>query len=250
MGDAIQGLGAGMLALWQRHEVLANNLANASTAGFKRDDLLWASAPATAERLASPALLAAPGVPLPAGPPVMVQWTDFSQGPIRETGRPLDVALNGPGFFVVETPAGPRYTRAGSFDVGAEAFLVTSGGARVLGERGPIEIRGGAIRVTEAGVVEVGGQVVDTLRVVDFRRPGDLVKEGHSLFVPRAGDIEPVAATGYQVLAGHLEGPNTSPVETMVAMIELMRTFEAYQRAIQAADEIDRQAATELGRTE
>src|SRR6266508_1973125 len=94
----------GMQAQWHRHEVLANNLANISTPGFKRDDLLIVPA----------------GVPPPAGAAPLpgsdaTVTHDFSQGPIRETGRDLDAALSGPGFFVVETPGGERYTRAGRF---------------------------------------------------------------------------------------------------------------------------------------
>src|SRR2546421_5534400 len=108
--STIEALVQHMQFQWQRHEVLANNLANSATPGFKRDDvsLVPESVGATTN--------AANVLPLPSGL-AMIQWTDFSQGFVQNTGRSLDAALNGPGFFVVDSPAGPRYTRAGSFSV-------------------------------------------------------------------------------------------------------------------------------------
>ena len=122
----IQSLVATMQVQWQRHEVLANNLANLSTPGFKQDDL----APLP-DGPGATAIGPAGGSAPPAGIQGMVQWTDYSQGALRETGRNLDVALNGPGFLVVDTPNGPRYTRAGALSVGSSGTLITVTGSPV-----------------------------------------------------------------------------------------------------------------------
>lgn len=239
----IQSLVSSMEAQWQRHEVLANNLANLSTPGFKRDDL--AVVP-----------LGPTGVPMaPMGANVvtlegqaMVQWTDFSQGPLHETGRNLDMALNGSGFFAVQTPNGVRYTRAGSFNVSGNGTLMTSTGFPVLGQRGPIVVGSERVTVAPSGEVVREGRPVDSLRVVDFPKPYHLLKEGNGLFVPAAASGPPEPARGYDVVAGSLESSNVNSVETMVSMIELLRKYEAAQRAIQAVEEANRQATQDIGR--
>lgn len=239
----IQSLVSNMQAQWQRHDVLANNLANLSTPGFKKDDL--AVIPGAPNAMA-------PGVMgrniLPIGDLAMVQWTDYSQGPLQETGRRLDVALNGPGFLVVQTPNGPRYTRAGALGVTGEGALVTATGFQVLGERGPITIRSDRVAITGRGEVTEEGRTIDTLRVVDFPKPYRLLKEGNGLFVPADAAVSPQPAREYEVIAGSLEGSNVNSVETMVNMIELLRKYEAAQRAIQAVEEANRQATQDIGR--
>lgn len=238
----IDRLGTGMLAQWLRHEVLANNLANASTPGFKRDDLVFEVPVPVMSALVGGRPLALPGARIQA------PWTDFSPGPIQPTGRGLDVALGGPGFLVVDTPAGPRYTRHGALAVDPEGYLALTTGERVRGERGPIQVGGSDPTIGEDGVVLADRRVVDRLQVVDFPRPYRLVKLGGNLFGPAGADLEPEPATGAVITPGALEAANVGAVHAMVGMIELHRTFEAYQRAIQAIDETDRQAASEIGR--
>jgi flagellar basal-body rod protein FlgG len=238
---SIHSLVASMQAQWSRHELLANNLANLSTPGFKQDDLALVPAPAAGA--------SAPGASLsPLGGHALVQWTSFAQGPIRETGRPLDVALNGSGFLVVETPAGPRYTRAGALTLGRDGSLVTAAGFPVLGRRGPIVAGSDGVTITPRGEVQRDGALLDTLRVVDFPKPYQLLKEGNGLFVAADPSASPTPARETEVVAGALEGANVGAVETMVNMIQLFRTYEAAQRAIQAADETDRRATSEIGR--
>jgi flagellar basal-body rod protein FlgG len=239
----IQSLVPAMQAQWHRHEVLANNLANVSTAGFKRDDLMLTPVGAHP----GPGASAVPGV-AQIGPQALAQWTDFSQGPVRDTGRPLDVALDGSGLFVVQTPRGPRYTRAGAFSVSREGYLVTAGGFQVLGQGGPIAIRSPRVSVSAQGEVQDDGRTVDTLRVVDFRKPSGLMKEGDGLFVPADPTVAPGRAEGFQVVAGAIEESNVNPVRTMVEMIEMLRRYETAQRAIQAEDETNRYAANDMGR--
>jgi flagellar basal-body rod protein FlgG len=237
---AIESLVQSMQAQWHRHEVLANNLANVSTPGFKRDDT--ALLPAQIAAAATPANVLA----LPSGGSFL-QWTDFSQGAIQGTGRPLDVAINGPGFFVIDTPGGRRYTRAGGFGIGREGFLVGPDGAQVLGQRGPIPVTG-KVTVSASGEVEEGGRVIDTLMIVDFQRPYRLVKEGNGLFGPADSAVEPTAAKGYEIAGGALEGSNVGTVEAMVSMIDVLRTYEAAQRAMQAVEETNRQATADIGK--
>jgi flagellar basal-body rod protein FlgG len=241
MMGGIQTLVPSMQAQSLRQAVLANNLANISTAGFKRDDLLLAPPGADAGALTDEGVNASPALRQP-----VAQFTDFSQGPVRDTGRTLDAALTGPGFFVVDTPAGERYTRNGGFVRSAEGYLATTDGSRVLGASGPIVIRSAAdVSIGPQGEVQEGGRVVDTLRVVDFPSPYRLLKEGHGLFVPAGA--EPTVVRTPQVVGGALEGSNVNAVETMVNMIDLLRKFEAAQRAVQSQDEAD-QAANDIGK--
>lgn len=235
----IDEIGAGMHALWVRQEMLANNLANVSTPGFKRDDLVlppvW-----------RPAVFPPLGFrPLPLAP---LPWTDFSPGPLRETGRPLDVAVEGKGFLVVETPAGPRYTRAGALEVSAEGVLVVPGAGPVLGSRGPIPVRSAQVTISERGDVEDNGVPVDRLRVVEFEEPYPLRKEGSGLFAAVDPTAQPALVEGPVVRSGWLESSNVGAVQSMVSLIEVHRLWEAYARVIQAADETNARAVNDIGR--
>jgi flagellar basal-body rod protein FlgF len=234
----IQSLSSGMQAQWYRHEVLANDLANVSTAGFKQDSLI----------LKQGTIEAGPGGTIAAGAHSISQWTDFSQVALHETERPLDVALSGSGFFVVQTPAGPRYTRAGALSVNAQGNLVSAGGFQVLGVGGPISVRSSKIAIGPQGDVQDDGQSVDTLRVVDFPKPYALIKESRGLFVPADVKVAPEAATDYQVVGGALEESNLNAVRTMVEMIDMLRKYETAQRAIRAEDDAARFASNDIGR--
>jgi flagellar basal-body rod protein FlgG len=237
---SIQSLAHSMQAQWRRHEVLANNLANVSTPSFKKDDLVIT--PPDPSRTVAGALV------MPAAVNVL-QWTDFTQGGVQLTGRPLDVAITGSGFLVVQTPAGERYTRSGSLSVGADGILVGPSGDPLASQRGgPVRVEAGSqVTVSATGDVVAGGRVVDTLKVVDLPRPYALLKEGNGLYAPVTPETQPVTATGFEITAGALESSNVNAMESMVTMIEVLRTYEAAQRAIQAADEIN-QRAIETGR--
>jgi flagellar basal-body rod protein FlgG len=241
MVSGIQALVPSMQAQSLRQEVLANNLANISTAGFKRDDLILAPPGTDAGALAGNGVNVSPALRQP-----VAQFTDFSPGPVRETGRALDAALTGPGFFVVDTPAGQRYTRNGGFTRSVEGYLATADGARVLGTKGPIVIRSAVgVTVGPEGDVQEDGRVIDTLRVVDFPSPYRLLKEGNGLFV--AAGAEPTIVRAPQVVGGALEASNVNSVETMVSMIDLLRKYEAAQRSVQSLDEAN-QVANDIGK--
>jgi len=238
----IESLVQHMQFQWQRHEILANNLANTSTPGFKRDDL------AIVPDAVAAATNSANVLALPAGGSLM-QWTDFSQGSVQGTGRALDAAINGSGFFVVETPAGPRYTRAGAFNVGRDGVLVGPTGSPVLGRNGPITVTAGnKVTIGEGGEVVVEGRLVDTLRVVDFPRPYRMLKEGGGLFFPIDATVPPTPAQGYEVAGGALEASNVGTVQMMVSMIDVLRTYEAAQRAMQAVEVANQHATTDIGK--
>ena len=237
----IESLVQHMQFQWMRHEVIANNLANAATPGFKRDDL--ALVPDTVAATTSSANI----MPLPAGGSVL-QWTEFTQGHVQNTGRPLDVAINGTGFFVVQTPAGLRYTRAGGLNVTNDGLLVGPNNAPVLGRNGPMTLTTGRVHVGTNGEVFDDGRLVDTLRVVDFPKPYRFFKEGGGLFAPVDQTIEPTPAAGFEIAGGALEASNVGTVQMMVSMIDVLRTYEASQRAMQAVEQANQLATSDIGK--
>ena len=240
MIGGIEALVTSMQAQWQRHEVLANNLANSTTVGFKRDDVV--------PTRRAPLLDPSGGDPSTGTTPPMLQWTDFSQGPIRETGRDLDVAIDGSGFFVVQTANGERYTRAGAFKIGADGSLATVGGSPVLGDDGPIILRASRVTISPDGAISDGTRTVGTLKVVDFPRPYRLLKEGAGLFAAADASAVPERARDYRIAGEALETSNVNPVETMVSMIEVLRKYEAAQRIIQAVEQANQQSTNDIGK--
>ena len=244
MISGLYTLASGMVTQVARYEILANNLANSDTPGFKADQILVE--PLTpGPDLTLPVFF--PQTFPPSNVRVARHFTDYSQGYVRNTERPLDVALTGPGFFVVDTPDGERYTRAGNFTVDREGSLVTPSGHRVLGQGGPLQLRQGQVAINGQGQILENGQVVGTLRIVDFPRPYDLTKEAQQLFRPSDPAVVPQEIQG-TVVGGHLESSNVGIVESMVTLIDTLRTFETYQKMIQSMDETVKQAANELGR--
>jgi flagellar basal-body rod protein FlgF len=240
--SSIESLAQSMQFQWLRHEILSNNLANASTPAFKRDDL--AMIPDNVPTVTSTSSL----LPLPTGGSFL-QWTDFSQGAVQGTGRTLDAAINGSGFFVIETPAGPRYTRAGGLDVRPDGVVVGPTGAPILGRTGvPMTVTSSNITIGAAGEVLDNGRLVDTLRVVDFPKPYRLAKEGHGIYAPLDPTVEPVDAQGYEITGGALEASNVGTLRVMVTMIDVLRTYEASQRAMQAVEETNKHATSEIGK--
>lgn len=235
---------AGMRSRMEALEMLANNLANAATAGFKLDResySLYVAAealdPALAGEAPSPGLL----------PVIERHWTDFRQGALVVTGNPTDLALSGPGFFVVEGPGGPLYTRNGAFRWSSSGVLVTVEGYPVRAAGGgQIRATGsGALEVTPQGVVRQGGQAIGQLEIVSFAAPERLNKAGGSYF--RSAEA-PAPASGYVVEQGKLENSNVSAAESAVRLIGVLRQFEMLQRAAMLGGEMNRRAIEELAR--
>lgn len=236
----------GMLNEERRLDVVANNMANADTTGFKRTVPVSASSFSLALRRVGDGL-AAPAIGrLGVGAAVMQAAPVMTQGGLRPTGRSLDLALVGDGFFAVETPAGVRYTRDGAFSLDRDGYLVTADGRRVLGTAGPIRVGGGQVTVTEQGDVLVDGRTAGRLRVVAFPAGTELAREGNNRFrAPQGVSEQPSSAT---VRSGYLELSNVQPVREMVEMIAVMRSYEASQRAVRAHDETLGLAVNEIAK--
>lgn len=248
--DSIYPVLSGALAQEKRLEVITNNLANVNTAGFKRDQPLFEGVEL------SPGLSAGvSGSMLPSPTFEMLHRvsTDFTPGVVRTTGEPLDVAIEGEGFFSVQTPQGVRYTRGGSFTIDAQGQITTYDGFPVLGTGGPITLPPGIIQIDAEGRISVKGTEagaqpteIDLLPIVRFSDPSQLRKVGQTLFEAVGGGAAPFPEG--RMRQGALEGANVNPVEEMVAMITVMRLYESAQKAIQTADEIAAKAANEVGR--
>jgi flagellar basal-body rod protein FlgG len=226
---------ASMRPKMSRLDVLANNLANINSTGFKRDRVF---VQVLENAVANPA----GGGDLEG---VNVRRAiDFTEGSLAQTGNPLDLALQGKGFFVVDTSAGARLTRDGSFRVTEEGVLTTGDALPVQGVNGPIQfpqaqrLDQSTITVSAGGEVAVGKDVIGHLRIVTVEDTSRLTKEKQSLFVPAAGQrVEEGIPEGTVVRQGYLEESNVEGIAEMVEMIELNRAFETDQKSIQALDQ-------------
>ena len=197
-------------------EVTANNLANANSDGFKADRLTARQFPGAAY-------------------PVPVQATDLQQGAFRDTGRPLDVALDGAGFLVVSTDHGPRLTRGGSLKLDVDGRLTDAHGSPVQGENGPIVASGGALEIRPDGSVLVDGAPAGRLRLVTVDDPAALRKEGMGRFVP-GGELRALHDDAVQVRQGSVEEPNLDPILSMVELVSIQRAYSANVQALRVMD--------------
>lgn len=244
MSGTIYQAAAGALLQQMRLDMLSNNLANVNTSGFKADQPIFRIP--QAEMPDPPAM--GPGRISPYAPPMEAR-TDFRGGALTRTGNPLDVAIAGKGFFEVQTPEGPKFTRKGNFTVNAEGVLSTPEGWPVVGQGGEIAIDGGRVEINERGEVFVDGEGVGELQIVDFAEPYALTKQGDTLFVPQQGEAaQAIAPEEMHLVPGHLESSNVDPIRTMTEIIETMRVFEAYQRIIRTADEATAKTVNEVGK--
>jgi flagellar basal-body rod protein FlgF len=233
MNGAIYAAVSGSLAAVERLEITTNNLANVGTAGFKAQYLV-VHAENTGE--------ATVGVEEGGGTTAVASGfqtvTDFSQGSIRPSGNPLDVALMGPGFFVVRTPEGERYTRQGQFQLTGDGRLVTAAGHPLQSEANrDIELPPGDIDIDANGGISVDGTRASGLRLVRFPGEQDLVPEGQSLFAP-VEDVRPVEMQPgeTQVLQGSIEDANVDAIRGLLELIDVARGYEAYMKAMQQVD--------------
>lgn len=238
---------SGMRARLEALEMLANNLANAATAGYKTDREsygLYAAPEAIEQAVAGSS-------PAPSTLPVIERhWTDFNQGTLTPTGSPLDLALSGRGFFVADGPKGALYTRNGSFRLSRAGVLTTSEGypVRAAGGRQIQALGTGALEVSPDGEVRQDGQALGRLEIVDFERPGSIEKLGRNYFRPADPQRSPSAAAGTTVHQGKLENSNVGTAESAVRLINILRQFEMLQRAIALGGEMNRRAVEEVAR--
>ncbi|NMC74289.1 MAG: flagellar basal-body rod protein FlgF [Geobacteraceae bacterium] len=243
MNSGIYAALSGGLASMKRMDVLANNLANSNTTGFKKGSIQFESILAgMGEEGAQPGA---------ADTPLLVSeqyGIDFSPGPLHKTGNTLDLALDGDGFFVVNTPEGKAYTRQGNFRLDGNGTLVTADGREVLGRGGPIVINGSSVSFDAQGKIFVEGIEAGAIDVVDFPKPYALKMVGNGLFMPREEGAAGQPATKTSVIQGSLEGSNVNTIEEMARIIETTRGYEACQKAIQNYDTLTGKAVNELGK--
>ncbi len=174
---------------------------------------------------------------------------DMRTGTMMPTGRDLDVAIDGQGFFVIDTPAGPRYTRAGHFARRADGTLVTADNHPVLGEGGPIRIPANVpVQFTEDGTVRAGAQALGKLRVVDIGDPRLLQRAGNSSFRMPDGE-NPAAVDNPQVRGAMLEQSNVSVVDRVAQLVNVTRSYDSLNRGISVLmNDVAGRAIQELGR--
>lgn len=226
----IQTSSEGMSSRIAQQEVIANNLANVNTAGFKKDRVFQEAleqAAVSEER--------------------NNEVTVFEQGALRKSESPLDLALVGDGFFVVQTPNGERYTRNGHFQLDPQGLLILDDDVWVEGMSGPIEIKG-PVTVNERGEIFQGSELLDRLRIVTFDKPFPLRKEGNHLFYSIDDSASPRESTDTSIKQGFLEQSNVNPIEEMVKMLTIYRYFEADQKVLQTQDDLLDRAVNEIGR--
>lgn len=233
----------GMRARQRTLEVQANNIANASTTGFKAERLIYSSFEADRKATTDNQDLIS-GV-------LTSSKTDFTTGTIKETGRVLDVAIRGDAFLQIQTDKGVRFTRAGNLTLDASGQLVTLNGDLVVGKKGAITIpREGKISIGKDGsLISKDGEVFEKLKLVRFDNPVEaLQKEGDTLFAA-TGKEQPKDAVDSQVLQGTLETSNVNSITEMVSMINNNREFESLQKSISLMmNDLGRKISTEIGR--
>lgn len=237
---------SGMVAESTRTDVISNNLANANTAGFKKDV-------AVAKDFASVLITRindGPNAPVigSLGRGVMVDEvaTEHSTGLMRNTGNSFDMAIEGQGFFTVETPQGVRYTRNGTFAKNIQGEVITNEGYRVLGENGPISIQGTKMTVSDDGNIFVDDQPVGKFRIMEFENKKALVKEGGSLYSLSPGQTGKAGTAG--VRQGFLEMSNVNVVSEMVNLIANYRAYEINGKVVQSHDQLIGKAVNDVGR--
>jgi len=231
---------SGMRSRLDQLDRLSEDLANASTVGFKGERTAKSHAP---RPTFSDALETA--IDVTTGR----RNLDMQRGNVLPTGRPLDLALQGENFLAVQTERGIRYTRNGQLSRSRDGRLLTSDGAAVLGEDGPIKVDKGDIKIGDDGSVRVGNELKGKLSVVSFDTPRLLRREGGALLTAPDGMI-PIAAEGEGVIApGAIEESNVSVVERMGELTDLARSFEAMQKAMSVLmNDVDGRAIDSLGR--
>jgi flagellar basal-body rod protein FlgF len=235
----------GMRARLESLDMLANNIANSSAPGFKADREFFGL------YLSQEAAESPEGTNPPVLPVIERNWTDFAQGSMTPTGSPLDLALNGKGFFVANSPTGAVFTRDGSFRTSKNGGLETLSGYPVQGADGkPIVLDSSKpVEVGPDGMIRQGGQDVGKIAIVDFQDPTTaLTKRGNNYFRLDVSDVKPIAATNTQIQQGQLEAANFQPAESAVRLVNVMRQFETMQKAMSIGVEMNKRAMDEVAR--
>lgn len=234
MTGGLNVAGRAMSNFAARHDVIANNLANVSTPGFARRDTF-------VERLS-----AVDTDPFE-GPRIETR-VDFTAGPPVLTGNPLDLSLEGTGFFSVATEQGERFSRVASLRTDADGLLRTLEGNPILGENGQLFIGDGVVSIEKDGSVLVNGSFLDRLKLSTFASGADITQESAGLFSVKPGHKPNFTIDRPIVHSGQLEGSSVSPVSELVQMITAMRSYEAASSAVRATDATIDRAVNDIAR--
>lgn len=229
-----------MQYLQEKMDVVSNNLANSNTNGYKRnglfiDQLIGAEQANIRNQIKQP---------LPAGE--LKTYTEFTQGGVRETQNKFNFAINGDGFFSVETPNGVAYTRDGQFTVNEQGILTTVNGYPVLGQSGTIKVESEKFSVTEDGTIAMNNEIVDKFDIKSFSI-FEGVQMSDNLWRPKDDQVE-VNTVDPQVKQGYLELSNVSIVKEMVDMISIQRWYNVNERSIRTNDDALNKAVNNIAR--
>lgn len=217
---------------------VANNIANISTTGFRREGVVFAEAVQALDAEGGGVSMAT----------ARVRYTDALSGNLTKTGGTFDLAIDGPGFFMVETLMGDRLTRAGSFTPNAEGELVTMSGYRVLDAGGaPVFIppNAGAVGIAEDGTVSAGGKPLAQIGIFEVENPQMLLREDGVMFL---SNEEAIPAENSRLKQGFIEGSNVDAVTEMARLIEVQRAYELGQNLLDSEDERIRTSIRTLGK--
>jgi flagellar basal-body rod protein FlgF len=238
------------MVLERQMDVVANNVANLNTTGFKADNALFEQylMPVARENRFNPQdrqvnFVNDGGT-----------WRNLQAGPVQVTGNPLDVAIDGNGFLVVQTPAGERYTRNGALQINAQGQLATADGLPVLGDNGPITLQAtdrnmaisadGRVTVVE-GTTTNTESTRGTIRIASFANPSQLQKEGNNLFSSPAGTAA-TADTRSRLIQGSIEKSNVNGVVEISRLIEISRSYQQIATLLQQQSDLHKNAIQQL----
>lgn len=232
-----------LMARAQALDTIANNLANTSTAGYRGQHNVFQSVMAKADGSpTSPLNDAVNSFGVLSGTRI-----DPSQGTLERTGNEYDLAIEGPGFFAVQSSSGTVYTRSGNFHVSTNNQLVTASGDPVLGESGPVTVLGSPLSISSDGTISTGGALAGKLKVVEFASGAAIQNVGQTYYSAPAGSAK--EAQNSHIRQGMLEGSNVSPVTSVVELVSVQREAEMMQRVLAMLNtDINKVAAQELPR--
>lgn len=239
--------GTGMMVQRRQMENVTNNITNAETTGYKKNFLVSHSFDEVMLRRINDTYVAGTGYyagPLTFGALVDQKYYDFDQGGLESTDLNTDMAIVGDAFFVMDTPAGERYTRAGAFALTVDGYICDPEGNYLMGRNGRIHVGSDDFSVSSEGVVTVGGRYIDTVRLVRFEDNHSLRSEGGNLY--NSTEV-PLDAANVELKQGFLENSNVSIAREMVDMMTLYRAYETNQRILTMIDETLGMAANEIG---
>jgi len=242
MDQGIYTAAAGAMAMEVKLAVIANNIANANTVGFKKEVVTFEE---YLKQLDTSPLVPVQYQRIPEDVITKEYYIDTSQGPSRQTGNPLDVAIIGDGYFVVNTDRGPRYTRSGSFQRSPAGVLVDFQGKPVQGEGGDIPIASGEVIIARDGTVSVNEEVVDKLQVMDIASEA-LQRMGNNYFEVKQG-FAPAAKENLVIEQAALEFSNVDVVKEMLGLIETQRAYESFQKMMRTVSDAYGQAIHNVG---